>query len=184
MKRFYESIGDTHVISDENGHFGYSKNLSKYYLTCISYVPSDSKKKIKSILSKPDDLLTEEDRQVILDEQYRQNAQSMFERVCMNQASNEDREFVNYFIKTYPLEDLVKSLIPIEFDNVYEVANNYSSLEINELIKFLRKTFNNSEKVNLIISYLHYCLDDKKIRQNLVKKPTLTDIQAMKAMRH
>ena len=172
MRKNYEPISSVNVLEDANGHFGYSKKLSKYYLTCISYVSDENKRVLKSTLNKSEDLLTEDEKQVILSEQNRQNVQSVFERVCLGQASDEDQEFVNEFIKTYSLEDLVKSLIPKEFDNVYTFANRCSSLEVNELIKSLRSTLGNNDKSGVIAAYLGYCMDDKKIKEDMSRLQT------------
>lgn len=172
MRNFYEPISSVNVLEDANGHFGYSKKLSKYYLTCISYVSDENKRLLKSILHKPTLLQTNQDRLVILNEDQRQNVQSVFERVCSNQASDEDQEFVNEFIKTYSLEDLVKDLIPKEFDNVYTFANRCSSLEVNELIKSLRSTLGNNDKSGVIAAYLGYCMDDKKIKEDMSRLQT------------
>lgn len=172
MKNFYEPISSVNVLEDAAGRFGYSKKLSKYYLTCISYVSDENKGLLKSTLNKSEDLLTEDEKQVILNEQNRQNVQSIFERVCLNQARDEDQEFAEEFIKAYSLEDLVKALIPKEFDNVYTFANRCSSLEVNELIKSLRSTLGNNDKSGVIAAYLGYCMDDKKIKEDMSRLQT------------
>lgn len=171
------------ITKTADGKFGYLKNLSKYYLTCISYLPSDTRKTLQRIKRKPDYLRTSEDEAILAEERYRQEIISMFERVYTNSAKEGDKIFAIDFIKRNSLEELVQSIIPKEFDNVYTVFSSHSSLEVNHLIRNLKGILGNSDKARVISAYLSYCLDDKKIKENMPKYFVKADTSRVKVIR-
>lgn len=173
---------NAHVIRTADGRAGYLKNLSKYYLTCISYLPDDIKKSLQDIQRKPESLRTSLDEDMLAEEGYRQNVISMFEKVCNNEATREEEMFALDFIEKNSLDDLVQTIIPKEFDNVYTVLNNYSSLEVNHLIRSLKRILGNSAKASVISAYLGYCLDDEKIKENMSKDFVKADTARVKTI--
>ena len=93
-----------------------------------------------------------------------------------------DKVYAIDFIKRNSLEYLVQIIIPKEFDDVYTVLNNYSALEINYLIRDLKRILCNGDKVSVISDYLSYCLDDKKIKENMSKDFMKTDLSRVKVI--
>ena len=176
------TMGNAHIIQTADGKFGYLKNLSKYYLICVSYVQAETEKKLQSIHMKPDDLRSSSDEAMAAEERHFQKIILTFKNACTDRLTSEEAAYVADFMKTNSLEDLVKAIIPREFDNVYTAFNNFSSLEVNNLIRSLRRIFGNSDKVNVISAYLSYCLDDRAIKENMIKMPVKVDKSKVKAI--
>ena len=182
MKNINRLISNTQMIQTADGKFGYLKNLSKYYLTCISYLPNEVSKSLKSNQESSNSLKTGFDKNMLAEERYRQEIVTMFERICNNSAKVGDKVYAIDFIKRNSLEYLVQIIIPKEFDDVYTVLNNYSALEINYLIRDLKRILGNGDKVSVISDYLSYCLDDKKIKENMSKDFMKTDLSRVKVI--
>lgn len=176
------TMGNAHIIKTADGKFGYLKNLSKYYLTCVSYVPAETEKKLQSIHMKPEDLGISSDEAMAAEERYLQKIILMLKKACTDRLTSEEAVYVVDFMKTNSLEDLVKLIIPREFDNVYTAFNNFSSLEVNNLIRNLRGIFGNSDEVSVISAYLSYCLDDRAIKENMAKMPAEVDRPKVKTI--
>lgn len=149
------------VVQDSAGYFCDINKLSKYYLTCLSYVPVEKQMLLKEL--RQNEQMTSE---VICDEN-RQALQKTFENICLGKASSTDRTIAKSYMNAQSLESLVKDIIPKEFDSVYTVCQNYSLLEVNKLIRSLGLILTDKEKAKVITAYLNYRMDDVRIRRSM-----------------
>ena len=165
---------DNLPCQDVSGRWFYPKDLNEYYQTCLSYVPTDVEKELDNIRKKDKEDLNAWEEKILSDDLKRQRILEAFDNVCVDQADTEDLDMIQQYTQKYSLEDLVRKIIPLEFDNVYTTFNLSSSTNVKELIRFINDSSDNNQKVPVITAYLNYRLDDRATRRSMVNTDSMS----------
>ena len=108
-------------------------------------------------------------------EDYLKEIISSLEKIINNNYKNEDVVKVGRFINSHSLARLVLNFFPKEVNEINNIISNMSVDELNCFINNFKMKSNNNEKVDVLIAYLNYCLDEKKNYEQFMRFESTAD---------